>query len=121
MVDNSTFACEVLNQKKVEYPELNIDILQKDVRDLLQEHAYLNSINHEIYTSIIPLFEGWNMERNDGDITNPVSLATITYTKPFLVEPIVDKNWDLSNKTLFQFSACFIKVLSFCCGWWTEY
>lgn len=35
LVDNSAFACEVLNQKKVEYPKLNIDILQKNVMDLL--------------------------------------------------------------------------------------
>lgn len=126
LVDNSTFACEVLNQKKAECPVLNIDILQKDVMDLspddfpakidiiraknvfayagfgfqnnikkiqelilpggkfiFQEHACLNSINHEIYSAIIPLFEGWDMERNNGDVTSPVSLATITYTKPF--------------------------------------
>lgn len=126
LVDNSAFACEVLNQKKVEYPKLNIDILQKNVMDLLpndfpmkidivraknvfayagidfqynikriqelilpggkfifQEHACLKTINHEIYTTIAPLFAGWDMEKNDGDTTSPVSLATINYTKPF--------------------------------------
>lgn len=126
LVDNSTFACEVLNLKKAEYPKLNIDILQKSVMDLLpddfptkidvvraknvfayagfdfqynikkiqelilpggififQEHACHNTINHEIYAAIAPLFDGWDMEKNDGDATNPMSLATITYTKPF--------------------------------------
>ena len=28
---------------------------------IFQEHAYLKTINHEIYTAIIPLFEGWGM------------------------------------------------------------
>lgn len=50
---------------------------------IFQEHARCGSINHEIYTAINPLFEGWDMEKDEGDATSPVSLATIAYTKSF--------------------------------------